>query len=54
MQCQICGKVPATVHYTEIVNDKMTELHVCEVRGREGGFTVSSDSQSAISGRWSG
>lgn len=30
MLCDICGKTDATVHLTEIVNDKMTKLHLCE------------------------
>lgn len=30
MVCDICGKNQATVHLTEIVNDQMTELHLCE------------------------
>jgi protein arginine kinase activator len=30
MLCQICGKNPATVHFTEIHDNKMSELHVCE------------------------
>lgn len=30
MICGICGKNQATVHLTEIVDDKMTELHICE------------------------
>ena len=30
MLCDICGKNQATVHLTEIVDDKMTELHLCE------------------------
>ena len=30
MLCQVCGKNPATVHFTEIVNSKMSELHVCD------------------------
>lgn len=30
MQCDICGKKEATVHLTEIVNDKVTKLHLCE------------------------
>jgi protein arginine kinase activator len=29
MQCEVCGKAAATLHYTEIVNSKMTELHMC-------------------------
>ena len=30
MLCDICEKNPATVHLTEIIDDKMTELHLCE------------------------
>jgi len=30
MLCDICGKNPATVHLTEIIDDQMTELHLCE------------------------
>ncbi|MFA5356234.1 MAG: UvrB/UvrC motif-containing protein [Candidatus Omnitrophota bacterium] len=30
MLCDICGKNPATVHLTEIVDDQMNELHLCE------------------------
>lgn len=30
MTCQICGKNPATVHFTEIQDNKMTEMHLCE------------------------
>ncbi len=30
MQCDVCGKKEATVHLTEIVNDKVTKLHLCE------------------------
>ncbi len=30
MLCDICAKNPATVHLTEIIDDKMTELHLCE------------------------
>jgi len=30
MLCDICNKNPATVHLTEIIDDKMTELHLCE------------------------
>ena len=37
MKCQLCGK-PATVHLTEIVNDQMTELHLCEACAKEKGI----------------
>jgi len=30
MLCDICGEGSATVHLTEIIDDKMTELHLCE------------------------
>lgn len=30
MLCDICGKNPATVHLTEIVDEQMNELHLCE------------------------
>ena len=30
MLCDICGKNEATVHLTEIVNEQVTELHLCE------------------------
>lgn len=30
MLCQECKKNPATVHMTKIVNNKKTELHLCE------------------------
>ncbi|MFA5038372.1 MAG: UvrB/UvrC motif-containing protein [Candidatus Omnitrophota bacterium] len=30
MLCNICNKNQATVHLTEIVDDQMTELHLCD------------------------
>lgn len=30
MLCDICHKNIATVHLTEIVNDKVTEMHICQ------------------------
>src|SRR6266436_730226 len=30
MLCQICGKATATVHFTEILHNKMSEIHVCQ------------------------
>lgn len=30
MMCDICGKNPATVHLTEIIDNQMNELHLCE------------------------
>ena len=30
MLCDVCAKNPATVHLTEIVDEQMNELHLCE------------------------
>ena len=30
MKCEICGTREATVHLTEVINDKVTKLHLCE------------------------
>ena len=30
MLCDICKKNPATVHLTEIIDEQMNELHLCE------------------------
>lgn len=35
--CDVCGKNEATVHLTEIVNDKVTKLHLCEECAKEKG-----------------
>lgn len=40
MLCDICGKKEATVHLTEIIDDAMTELHLCEECAREKGAQV--------------
>src|SRR3989344_1211706 len=37
MLCDICGKFEATVHLTEIVNEEVTKLHLCEGCAREKG-----------------
>lgn len=37
MFCQECGKKPATLHFTKIVNDEKTEFHICESCAREKG-----------------
>ena len=38
MLCQVCGKNPATVHFTEIHDNRMTEIHVCERCAEEKGL----------------
>jgi len=35
MLCDLCGKNQATVHVTEIVNNQMSETHLCEECARE-------------------
>ena len=35
MQCDICNKKKATVHLTEIVDDQMSEMHLCEECARK-------------------
>lgn len=35
MLCDICGKNPATVHLTEIIDDQIDELHLCEECARQ-------------------
>lgn len=35
MLCDVCNKNTATVHLTEIVDEQMTELHLCEECARQ-------------------
>ncbi|WP_424769123.1 UvrB/UvrC motif-containing protein [Paenibacillus sp. sgz302251] len=37
MHCQECGKKPATLHFTKIINGEKTEFHICESCAREKG-----------------
>lgn len=40
MLCEICGKNEATVEFTEIVDDEVTQLHLCESCAREKGIEM--------------
>ncbi|MFD0872442.1 UvrB/uvrC motif domain-containing protein [Chlamydia abortus] len=40
MNCQECGKRPATLHFTKIVNAEKTEFHLCEACAREKGEMI--------------
>lgn len=40
MLCQECGKRPATLHFTKIVNGEKTEFHICEACAREKGEMI--------------
>lgn len=42
MLCNICGKNAATVHLTEIIDDNMTELHLCEECAQKKGAQMES------------
>jgi len=35
MTCDVCGKKKATVHLTEIVDEQMSEMHLCEECARQ-------------------
>ncbi|KPK97047.1 MAG: hypothetical protein AMJ95_11130 [Omnitrophica WOR_2 bacterium SM23_72] len=35
MLCDVCSKNPATVHLTEIIDDQINELHLCEECARQ-------------------
>ncbi len=43
MLCELCKKSQATVHLTEIVNDEMAELHLCDTCANEKGAQVESN-----------
>jgi protein arginine kinase activator len=40
MLCQECGKRPATLHFTKIVNGEKNEFHICETCAREKGEMI--------------
>jgi protein arginine kinase activator len=42
MLCELCKQSQATVHLTEIVNEQMTELHLCESCANQKGAQVES------------
>ncbi len=42
MLCEVCKQAQATVHLTEIVNEQMTELHLCETCANQKGAQVES------------
>lgn len=37
MQCEHCGERPAAIHLTQIVNNSVTTLHLCEICAEEKG-----------------
>ncbi|AWB46168.1 hypothetical protein DCC85_19695 [Paenibacillus sp. CAA11] len=40
MLCQECGKRPASLHFTKIINGEKTEFHICESCAREKGEVI--------------
>ena len=42
MLCEVCKQAQATVHLTEIVNEQMSELHLCEACANQKGAQVES------------
>lgn len=40
MMCEICGKKVATVHWTEMVNDAVKKMHLCEACAAAKGLDV--------------
>ncbi len=40
MMCEACGKRPATVHLTQMVNNEVKKLHLCEICAAEHGLDV--------------
>jgi protein arginine kinase activator len=40
MLCQICGKKEATVHLTQMLNDEIRKMHLCEKCAGENGIDV--------------
>jgi len=51
MKCQVCEQAEASVHFKEIRNDEVKELHLCERCAQEKGFhsVVQSDKMSLAS-----
>lgn len=41
-KCDSCGRHPATVHLTEVINDKVTKMHLCEECAKQKSQTMQS------------
>ncbi len=54
MNCEECGKRPATLHLTKIVNGEKTEYHICEHCAKEKGDVISDFSNFSIHNLLSG
>lgn len=40
MECNECNKRPASLYFTQIINGKKTEVHVCEQCAQKKGYTI--------------
>jgi protein arginine kinase activator len=40
MRCSLCKKNDATIHYTEVVDNAMRKIHLCEACAREKGINI--------------
>nr|WP_244986970.1 UvrB/UvrC motif-containing protein [Oceanobacillus caeni] len=40
VECQECHKRPATLHFTQVINGKKTEISVCNVCAKEKGYVT--------------
>jgi len=49
MKCEVCGEREASVHYKEMMNDQIRELHLCERCAEERGFGSSPGEDFSIS-----
>lgn len=49
MQCSECNKRPATLHYTQIINGKKTEINVCDVCAKQKGYPLYSSQDEPFS-----
>lgn len=54
MNCEECGKRPATLHLTKIVNGEKTEYHICEHCAQEKGDVFTGFSNFSINNLLSG
>ncbi|MGD8192809.1 UvrB/UvrC motif-containing protein [Brevibacillus ginsengisoli] len=54
MNCEECGKRPATLHLTKIISGEKTETHLCEVCAKEKGNVISGFSNFSINNLLSG
>lgn len=49
MTCEVCGKKPATVHYTAYENNQPREINVCHACAVERGILVEADTKEQFS-----